>query len=930
MRIHELAKKYNVTSEELIALLKSAGYDVANHMGAIDYDMLTALDRHFSWSNTATKKTKKKTSRASKVAKEAAEVVATTTKAKVKLRKAKTVETPVEETPAADKPKAKLAKAKSTKTAEAPAAARAETAKEPATKATAETAKTAKGAKTADKKAATASPAPSKTSKSSRPKAPRPPRPTTPLEEFTRESIEPIIAVEPDTTPDQTPEWDSRVAAAEEPKRHAREAEQVRESVRRRIAEMETTRKTKRRKSRTTTVEPEDLPPVRVQEGMTPVALAAAMGVSVDDMMSRVGQIDAAATPTTELQRDTIELAADELGRRVEIEAVYGEMQLKKEAEVDPAKLVPRAPVVTVMGHVDHGKTSILDYIRKSKVAAGEAGGITQHVGAYEVQTPNGRITFIDTPGHQAFTAMRARGARSTDIVVLVVAADDGVMPQTIEAINHTRAAGVPMIIAVNKTDLPGVNPAQVRQGLMQHNVLVEEFGGEVQSVDVSARTGAGIDKLLEMILLQAEVLELKADPSTRAQGTVIEVRKEEGRGILITVLVQQGTLRIGDVFVVGNESGKVRSLFDYAGKSVREAGPSTPVVVLGSNGLPEAGDAFIAVRDEREAREVAEKRQEVSRNRELQPTKSLTLEDLYAQIQGGAVKELNVVVKADTNGSMEAIRDSLSNLDVEGIKVNVVHAAVGTVSESDVLLAQSTGAVIIAFNSKLAPRAKDIAKLKGISIRSYKIIYEALDDIQKALVGMLEPVFEERVLGRAEVRKLFRVTRLGTIAGCMVTDGTITRNASARVLRNEEVIFTGKIVSLKRFQDDAREVTQNFECGIGVGYDDLVEGDIIEAFVVEEKARVVVVPGDPAITSGSRAGRDVRQTPDGRYSDSRLFFSEGKAIRAVESESQAPRPLQRLRGRSRFPEQMAAQPDRDRSGRIGPRDAGRRVHARP
>jgi translation initiation factor IF-2 len=839
MRIHELAKKYNVTSEELIALLKSAGYDVANHMGAIDYDMLTALDRHFSWSNTATKKTaKKKTSRASKVAKEAAEVVATTTKAKVKLRKAKAVEVPAEETPAADKPKAKLAKAKSTAAAEAPAAAKIETAKEPATKAKTEAGKTAKGAKVADKKAE--SPAPSKSSKSSKPsRAPRPPRPTSPLEEFSREPIEPIIAVETDTTPDETPVWESSVAA-EEPKRQAREAEQVRESVRRRIAEMETTRKTKRRKSRTTTVEPEDLPPVRVQEGVTPVALAAAMGVSVDDMMSRVGQIDASATPTTELQRDTIELAADELGRRVEIEAFYGEMQLKKEAEVDPTKLVVRAPVVTVMGHVDHGKTSILDYIRKSKVAAGEAGGITQHVGAYEVQTPNGRITFIDTPGHQAFTAMRARGARSTDIVVLVVAADDGVMPQTIEAINHTRAAGVPMIIAVNKTDLPGVNPAQVRQGLMQHNVLVEEFGGEVQSVDVSARTGAGIDKLLEMILLQAEVLELKADPSTRAQGTVIEVRKEEGRGILITVLVQQGTLHIGDVFVVGNESGKVRSLFDYAGKSIRQAGPSTPVVVLGSNGLPEAGDAFIAVRDEREAREVAEKRQEVSRSRELQPTKSLTLEDLYAQIQGGAVKELNVVVKADTNGSMEAIRDSLSNLDVEGIKVNVVHSAVGTVSESDVLLAQSTGAVIISFNSKIAPRAKDIAKLKGISIRSYKIIYEALDDVQKALVGMLEPVFEERILGRAEVRKIFRVTRLGTIAGCMVTDGTITRNANARVLRSDEVVFTGKIVSLKRFQDDAREVTQNFECGIGVGYDDLVEGDIIEAFVVEEKARVV------------------------------------------------------------------------------------------
>jgi translation initiation factor IF-2 len=397
------------------------------------------------------------------------------------------------------------------------------------------------------------------------------------------------------------------------------------------------------------------------------------------------------------------------------------------------------------------------------------------------------------------------------------------------------------MIVAMNKTDLPTANPAALMQQLAQQSVLVEGYGGEVVSVEVSAKTGKNIDKLLEMILLQAELAELKADPTSRAQGVAVEVRKEEGRGILITVLVQQGTLRIGDVFVVGNEYGKVRSLFDHAGHAVREAGPSTPVVVLGASGMPEAGDEFIAVKNDREAREVALTRQEVLRKKELQPTKVLTLEELYAQIQSGVVKELNVVLKADTHGSLEALRDSLLPMNVEGIKINLVHGGVGAVSESDVLLAQSTTAVIIAFNTKVTPKAKDIAKLKGIEIRSYKIIYEALEDVEKALTGMLEPVFVERVLGRAEVRKLFRVAKLGTIAGSMVVEGSILRNASARVLRNGEIIGKGKITSLKRFQDDVREVAQNFECGIGVsGVDALAERDVIEAFVVEEKARVV------------------------------------------------------------------------------------------
>jgi translation initiation factor IF-2 len=844
MRIQELAKKYNVTAEELIALLKKAGHSVSSTTGVIDYDMLTALDRHFAWSNTTTKKTAKKSSAAAKKTKAGKTVAVEETpaaKTKVKLRKAHVPEP--EPAPAPEKPKVKLAKgvkpaAGAPEPVAAPAKAEAVKAEAPKADARKEAAKKGKAAEPAAKPAKkTAGGEPH-----ARPAPPKIPRTKTPsaLDELSKGPLDvPLIATEPDTRE----ELDQWMTAEAEARRlgvaKTAAAAQVRESVRRTLAKLETTRKSKRRKTRGP-VEPVALPPVRVAEGATPAVLAAALGIAVEDVLTRVARLDIEAAPATALGREAIELVAEELGRHVDVEAAYGETQLKIDAQIDPAKLAPRAPVVTIMGHVDHGKTSILDYIRKANVAAGEAGGITQHVGAYEATVPAGKITFIDTPGHQAFTAMRARGSRITDIVVLVVAADDGVMPQTIEAINHTRAAKVPMIVAINKSDLPSANPASVKQQLAQQSVLVEDFGGDVVSVEISARTGKGIDKLLEMILLQAELAELKADPTAPAQGVVVEVRKEEGRGILVTALIQQGTLRLGDVFVVGSEYGKVRSLFDHAGKSIRQAGPSVPVVVLGLDGLPEPGDALIAVKNEREAREIALKRQEVLRHKGLQPTKALTLEDLYQQIQGGEVKELNIIVKGDTNGSVEALRDSLAPMTIEAIKINVVHAAVGNVSESDMLLAQSTNALVIAFNTKVTPNAKEIAKLKGIEIRSYQIIYEVIEDIDKAMKGMLAPVFVERVLGRAEVRKLFRVTRLGTNAGSMVIDGSIVRNANARVLRNDEVIFTGKIASLKRFQDDAREVNQNFECGIGLaGFDNLIEHDIIEAYVVEEKARV-------------------------------------------------------------------------------------------
>jgi len=845
MRIHELAKKYNVTSEELIELLEKAGLKVAGPNSNADEKMLTALDRQFAWSNTPSKKAAKKSSAATKAAKA---VATDTSKAKVKLRKAKVAEPELAPEPAPEKPKVKLAKAnkpalvveatkpepvldhaplKSEKDARV-AALKVEARPEPKTDKKAESKKDARRVEP-DRK-----PEP--------PKVHKPPKPKIPnaLDELEAAPMEPLIAVEPDTG-NEPEEW----TAADEARRYAAmhpktsDAEQVRESVRRTLAKLETTRKTKRRKL--APAEVKSLPPVRVQEGATPSVLANALGVSLDELLSRLSSLDVKAEANTALEKDAIELVAEDFGRRVDVEASYGETQLKIDAQIDVAKLVPRAPVVTIMGHVDHGKTSILDFIRKANVAAGEAGGITQAVGAYEATVPGGgKITFIDTPGHEAFTAMRSRGARITDIVVIVVAADDGVMPQTVEAINHTRAARVPMIVAINKSDLPTANQPAVRQALSQQSVLLEDYGGDVVGVEVSAKTGKGIDKLLEMILLQAELLELKADPTSRAQGVVIETKKEEGRGILVTVLVQSGTLNIGDVFVVGNEAGKVRSLFDYNGKAMRSAGPSTPAVVLGLDGLPEPGDSLIAVKNEREAREVATKRQEATRTKELEPIKAMTLEQLYEQMQTGEVKELNLILKCDTNGSVEALRDSLAPMQVENVKVNVLHAAVGVVSESDALLALNTGAVIIAFNTKVSPKAKDIIKLKGIDVRSYQIIYEVMDDIDKAMKGMLKPIFVERVLGRAEVRKLYHVGKLGTIAGSMVTDGQIVRSANIRVLRNEEVVFNGKISSLKRFQDDVREVNTNFECGIGLqGFNNLVEHDIIEAFVVEEKVRV-------------------------------------------------------------------------------------------
>ena len=613
----------------------------------------------------------------------------------------------------------------------------------------------------------------------------------------------------------------------------------VRESVRRTLAKIETARKTKRRKGK---AQDEDIAaerPVQVMEGITVRELAAHFKVEPGDVIKKCFEMGLPVTINQTLDKDTIELVAEDLGRTVEFATDEFGIVLTPEKEVDPSRLKPRAPIVTVMGHVDHGKTSILDYIRHSNGAAGEAGGITQHVGAYDVTTPGGKITFIDTPGHEAFTSMRARGAHTTDIVVLVVAADDGVMPQTIEAVNHAKDAHVPVIVAVNKVDLPTAKSGQVKKQLADLGVIAEDFGGEVIMVEVSARSGQGIDKLLEMILLQADVMELKADSETSARGVAVEVRKEEGRGILCTVLVTQGTLRLGDVFVIGHHYGKVRALFDHTGRTVKEAPPAMPVVVLGCNGLPQAGDRLTVVTEEKEARDLSVRRQLAAKERERRALKKITLEDLYSQIEKGAVKELNLIVKADTNGSVEALTQSLSRLSVEGIGVKIVHAGVGVVNETDVLLADTSDAVLIAFNVKSAPKAQELAETRKIEVRSYEIIYECLSDVLKALQGMLEPEKVERVLGKAEVRQVFKVSKAGLVAGCYVTDGSITRTALVRVFRGDEVIFDGRIATLKRFQDDVKEVQKDFECGITIsGLTDLHEGDVIEAYVIEERAK--------------------------------------------------------------------------------------------
>ncbi|WP_251860270.1 translation initiation factor IF-2 [Clostridium sp. Marseille-Q2269] len=502
----------------------------------------------------------------------------------------------------------------------------------------------------------------------------------------------------------------------------------------------------------------------------------------------------------------------------------------------DEEHLQKRSPIITVMGHVDHGKTSLLDAIRKSKVTSTEAGGITQHIGAYTVELNGEAITFLDTPGHAAFTAMRARGAQVTDIVILVVAADDGIMPQTQEAISHCKAANVPLIVAINKIDRPGANIDKVKQELTEYGLVAEDWGGDTICVPVSAHTKEGIDDLLEMILLSSEILELKANPNRKAKGTVVEAKLDKGRGPVATLLIQNGTLRVGDSIVVGSTYGRIRAMFNDKGKNIKSAGPSTPVEILGLSEVPEAGDKFYQVKDEKTARGIADKRKEKIRDEYLQSTHKVSLEDLYNQIQEGTVKELGLIVKADVQGSVEALKQSLEKLSTEDVKVRVIHGGVGAINETDVTLATASNGIILGFNVRPDNNATIASERDGVDIKTYRVIYDAIEDIKSAMLGMLEPEFKEVVIGTAEVRQVYKISSVGTIAGAYIQTGKLTRNAGARVIRDGIVIFESELASLKRFKDDAKEVAQGYECGLSIEkFNDIKEGDIIECFIMEE-----------------------------------------------------------------------------------------------
>jgi translation initiation factor IF-2 len=581
---------------------------------------------------------------------------------------------------------------------------------------------------------------------------------------------------------------------------------------------------------------------VIIPETITVQELANRMAERGVDVIKSLMRMGVMATVNQTIDADTAELVVSEFGHRLRRVAESDvEIGMRGEAD-DPETLEARAPVVTVMGHVDHGKTSLLDALRQTDVAGGEAGGITQHIGAYRVTVKSGRqITFIDTPGHQAFTAMRARGANATDIVVLVVAADDGIMEQTVEAIRHAKAAEVPIIVAINKIDRPDAKPDRVRQELLQHELVVEELGGEVLDVEVSATKKTNLDKLEEAILLQAELLDLKANPNRPAEGVVLEAELERGRGAIATVLIQRGTLKVGDIFVSGGVWGRVRALVDDHGESLRSAGPSTPVEVLGLNGTPLAGDDFVVVENEGRAREIAEYRERLRREKAAAVTGRGTLEEMFSQIAAGTAKELPILIKADVQGSLEAINGSLTKLSTDEVSVRLLHTAVGGINESDVILAKSTGAFIIGFNVRANAQARELARRDGVEIRYYAIIYDVIDDIRNALSGLLAPTLRERFLGNASIREVFNITRVGKVAGCMVTDGVVRRGAKVRLLRDNVVIHEGSLKTLKRFKDEVREVRDGYECGMAFeNYENVQVGDTIECFEIEEVARAL------------------------------------------------------------------------------------------
>jgi translation initiation factor IF-2 len=631
-------------------------------------------------------------------------------------------------------------------------------------------------------------------------------------------------------------------------KRPVVDEREVSENVRRTLANMSTGGTVARGRRRRRPEEDDDvevaeeLQVLKVSEFTTVGELASQMEVRPTEVITQCLQLGMMVTINQRLDMDMISLVADEFGFGVEELEEYGEELLVEEEAEDESKLMPRPPVITIMGHVDHGKTSLLDYIRTTNVVAGEAGGITQHIGAYHVEIPGGKqVCFLDTPGHQAFTAMRARGAKVTDVVVLVVAADDSVMPQTIEAIDHAKAAEVPIVVAINKVDLPTANPDKIKRELSEHGVLVEGWGGQIQCCEISAMTGKNVDGLLELLALETEIMELRANPDKRAKGTIIEAQIDRGRGNVATVLIQDGTMNVGDPFITGMYSGRVRAMLDERGQPVVLAGPSRPVQVLGLDGLPQAGDTFHVVENEREARDISHKRQQLRREQEFHRVKRVSLSDIHNRIEAGYISELRIIIKGDVDGSVEALQDALLQIEHEEVRLAVIHRAVGAISPSDVLLASASDAIIIGFNVRPDSNARSAAAQEQIDIRIYRVIYEAVEDIRAALSGLLAPKVDEQILGEAQVRELFHVPRAGTIAGCLISSGQIMRSSIVHVVRDGVIVYDGQLSSLRRFKDDVSEVQNGFECGMSVeNFNDIKVGDVIEAYQLVETSRSI------------------------------------------------------------------------------------------
>ncbi|MEZ4396015.1 MAG: translation initiation factor IF-2 [Candidatus Krumholzibacteriia bacterium] len=889
-RIYQVAKSLGVKGVELVHYLRDQGFDVASHMSQVSAEMQESIDKRFAPAGDSSEKpaAKKAVKKVAKKATKKATVKKATKKA------APTADASTEAAPAPAAPEAPTAPAAPAPAGEEKAVTPAPAAPEPAApKAVpprpSERKSGVQVVKRAEQEAAAARAAEEKAAKPEPEPEPQPeekPRviryapgmePGAPArDELLRNrgarspgrdfssagaggapgARRPGGAVRPSPPRGAAggpppPAGDATAARGRKrrKKKSDRDEQEIRKSVRQAMATIEGRggRKQRRRgtggapiltaEERTAVQETR----LRILPLSTLSELANAMKVPQNEVIATCLKNGLMVTINQRLEREDIELIASEYEFDVEFISEFSEIGEPEPVEFAPEDLAPRAPVVTVMGHVDHGKTKLLDYIRQAKVAEGEAGAITQHIGAYSVELPNGRITFLDTPGHAAFTAMRARGTSVTDLVILVVAADDGVMPQTVEAIDHAKAGKVPLIVAINKIDLPAANPDRVKQELLQHGVTVEDFGGDTVTVPISAKFGDGVENLLEMVLTQAELLELKGAPEAPVKGIVIEARKDPGRGVVFTVLVQQGTLRVGTPFDVGLHYGTVRAMINEWGDRIDEAGPATPVEILGASDVPEAGDVFAEAESEVKAREVSVKRQQLRREQELRYQRRMTLDDLYSQISQGEVQELNLVLKGDVAGSVEAMADNFQKLSTDEVKVNIIHKSVGTVTESDVLLAAASSAIIIGFHVRPQVSVRELAKREQVEIRTYDIIYEAVDEIKQAMGGLLRPEIKETVTGTAAVRMVFRVPRIGAVAGCYVTDGVIERSSTIRVLRDGVVIGNRRISSLKRFKDDVGKVESGYECGIGlVDFQDVKEGDTFEAFTTEEIARTL------------------------------------------------------------------------------------------